>query len=214
MYDPRFVLSAVLELGEGACDLETLATLSIPADDAVMTGCAEILTLNLFEDMTLSDSWASEYVDMTELDDSDGFYKQIVVRVDDMPDVAGCYSTETDEITISPDYCSDLVTLAHELVHMWVHRLRGFSMGYYEMVLVHLWDELKSRQPDVIKGAFGLLECHRHSELENSGGEHGLLFLLKSYDIDMRMGWPLGRTFGYDGYASAQGDCGCDYADR
>lgn len=39
------------------------------------------------------------------------------------------------------------------------------------------------------------------SELYQKGGLHDMLFMLKSLDLDMKMGYPLGTIFGY-GYDS------------
>ena len=35
------------------------------------------------------------------------------------------------------------------------------------------------------------------TELQSQGGTHDILFLLKSFDLDLRKGYPLGTVFGY-----------------
>ena len=46
-----------------------------------------------------------------------------------------------------------------------------------------------------------ILENHAHALNQHilyaDGGKHDVLFLLKSLDLDMRMGYPLGTVFGY-----------------
>ena len=46
-----------------------------------------------------------------------------------------------------------------------------------------------------------IITKHAHvfneSDLYEEGGLHDILFLLKSFDLDIRMGYPLGTVFGY-----------------
>ena len=51
----------------------------------------------------------------------------------------------------------------------------------------------------MVNGRF--ITGHAHlltgSTIYSSGGLHDILFLLKSFDLDIRMGYPLGTVFSY-----------------
>ena len=109
--------------------------------------------------------------------------------------VTGQYDPEAKTISLR-DRC-DGVVLLHEMIHHYEHSLRRLNPALCELLTVQLWDKLKERIGDLEERALRFLEIVEHNGLEASGGEHGLLFLLKSYDLDIRLGLPLGTVMGY-----------------
>lgn len=63
-------------------------------------------------------------------------------------------------------------------------------MFYHDAVLYCLYRDLNER-----------IEAHGHilnsSQIAKTGGVHDILFLLKSFDLDLKMGYKLGTVFGY-----------------
>lgn len=218
MYEPRLAHEALYSLGLTLdYELKDLADdgLMIMADDRTLTGLAEILTLELFEDMTLSDGWIAEFADVSQRAETCELYEPITVRaVNEGKGYAGAFSPDTGEIEVDTGSRITVPTIAHELIHLWEYRLRKFDYGYSDLMLIHYWEEFKPEIPNLREVAGSLMVSESHNEISESGGQHGLLFMLKSYDIDRRMGWPFGKTFGYGGAVAVQGDSGCDYADR
>lgn len=218
MYEPRLMCEALYSLGLNVdYELKDLADdgLMVMPDDTTLTGLAEILTCWLFDDMTLSDGWMAEYADVTQRSGTTEFYKPIVVHVmGEEPGCAGAFCPETGLITVDSESGVTVPVLAHELIHLWEHRLRAFDTGYSDLLLIHYWDEFRHQIPNLREIADSLMRSESYNDISETGGQHGLLFMLKSYDIDRRMGWPFGKTFGYDGAVAVQCDRGRDYADR
>ena len=67
-------------------------------------------------------------------------------------------------------------------------------------------EDLKTKIPKLDD----IISSHAHlltgSTIYYRGGLHDILFLLKSFDLDIRMGYPLGTVFGY-GRADEFKDC-------
>ena len=61
--------------------------------------------------------------------------------------------------------------------------------------------ECRRKACDKIPELDNIITGHAHllneSVLYKQGGLHDILFLLKSFDLDIRMGYPLGTVFGY-----------------
>ncbi len=93
---------------------------------------------------------------------------------------------------------SDSIIL-HELIHLHEFVLRDERVLLYfrDMLFWSLYQQVKKRIPKLDE----LIAGHAHSlnqkVLHEDGGLHDVLFLLKSFDLDMRMGYDLGTVFGY-----------------
>ena len=91
----------------------------------------------------------------------------------------------------------DDVVILHEMIHLHEYVLNDLPLYYHDMVYWALYKNLRNKIPD--------LDCiiteHAHAlnenELYRTGGLHDILFLLKSFDLDIRKGFPLGTVFGY-----------------
>jgi hypothetical protein len=92
-------------------------------------------------------------------------------------------------------------TICHEMIHHYEHELNELDKSLAQYLTVKLWQKLASVIPDLESRVLKHLEVTEHRKIEIDGGRHDVLFLLKSYDIDIRLGTPLGTTFGY-GYTS------------
>lgn len=70
-----------------------------------------------------------------------------------------------------------------------------------------LYKSLKNRIDDLDDR----IEAHGHllneQQIYSRGGSHDILFLLKSYDLDLKKGYKLGTVFGY-GYADESANVG------
>lgn len=92
-------------------------------------------------------------------------------------------------------------TLCHEMIHHYENELNELDDSICQYLAIKLWQKLSPTIPDLESRVLKYIEATEHRNLENEGGQHDVLFLLKSYDIDVRLGIPLGTTFGY-GYES------------
>ena len=117
----------------------------------------------------------------------------------------GDVNQRTRTVTIAPECTSDDSVLLHELIHVFESYYEthvGF-LTFHDVLLISLYNDLKGKlsisNPDV--DLDGLIWKRANAEsailLVMQGGEHGVLFLLKSLDLDLRLGYPLETVFGY-----------------
>ena len=60
-----------------------------------------------------------------------------------------------------------------------------------------LYLDLKNKINDLDKRISDLSYLYSLSSIRRFGGEHNLLFLLKSFDLDIKRGYELGTVFSY-----------------
>ena len=162
-----------------------------------------------FADMTLQED--SEYYRIIEVASND--YSYFSLTIDDcgfaleaLPEnVFGRYYRENRVIALNSAVAVRKSVLLHEMIHFYEDSLSKLNSAINEWLLIQLYNKLK----DQISGLDELMLSHADllsiSDLEESGGKHGLLFLLKSYDLDLACGYPLGTVMGY-GYADPEQD--------
>ena len=91
----------------------------------------------------------------------------------------------------------DVTTLMHEMIHMYEHQIDELNPSIRQYLAVKIWEKICPQVTDLEARILGHLEPVGLRELENWGGQHDVLFLLKSYDIDLQLGLKLGTTMGY-----------------
>lgn len=65
------------------------------------------------------------------------------------------------------------------------------------MVYWALYKDLRNKIPQLDEIITGHAHLLTGSTIYRSGGLHDILFLLKSFDLDIRMGYSLGTVFAY-----------------
>ena len=81
-------------------------------------------------------------------------------------------------------------TLLHEMIHAYEGMLPS---AYAEWLLLDLYRKVSKRLSTAKLNRF--IDLSTHTVFHNA--THGILFLLKSLDIDAKKGWPWGTTFAY-----------------
>ena len=124
-------------------------------------------------------------------------YSWFLFGVEDLGDFLGNYSALEYKLTVSPKCVDQDDVILHEMIHLHEAVLDGLPTYYHDVVLYCLYKDLRDR----IRNIDDHIEAHGHilneSILSKTGGRHDILFLLKSFDLDLRMGYPLGTVFGY-----------------
>lgn len=123
-----------------------------------------------------------------------------IIMLDSTGDTLG--TTDYKNRTISIVYPTDVSTLAHEMIHWYELQLDDLNPNIRQLLACTLWTRLQTKIEGLAQRAERFLEVVSLNELESEGGEHDLLFLLKSYDMDLNLGLPLGSTFGYGGFVA------------
>ena len=108
----------------------------------------------------------------------------------------GEYHMPTKSISLVIEGLTDN-TICHEMIHHYENELDELDESIAQYLTIKLWEKLRPAIPDLEDRVLKHLELTEHRTLENDGGRHDVLFLLKSYDIDVQTGMPLGTTFGY-----------------
>lgn len=152
-----------------------------------------------FMDMQLKTPELSDYDNFFETDDGDRSleYYHITYHIEELEDAFGIYDYLERSITIAPDYVSKDEVLLHEMIHAYEDMLDKHKPKDKEIIFLELYKFLKEQDIDIdnrIKShAFGPAS----REVAEQGGAHGIFFLLKSLELDIKCGYKLGTVCGY-----------------
>lgn len=109
----------------------------------------------------------------------------------------GYFDRQNQILCIAPKYLKDDSAILHEMIHMHEFVVNEYPIFYHEALLWSLYSDLKNKIPELDT----IINEHAHILNENilyeSGGLHDILFLLKSFDLDIKKGYSLGTVFGY-----------------
>lgn len=143
-----------------------------------------------------AEGWEDYYLDPPEeiaLFD----FAWFALTVKPMDDCRGYFDQEQQELCISPDALDDDPTILHEMIHLHEYVYDCAQKYLHDMAFWGLYTHLRERIPrlDEIISSHACM-CSQN-DLNKRGGEHDILFLLKSFDLDIRKGYPLGTVFAY-----------------
>ncbi len=157
---------------------------------------------SFFRDMIFQEGTASEMIDDNNIfmpEKLECFtYTWFMFKVEPLEDETyGIYDCQTRTITIDSDSLGEDSHFLHELIHLHEHFLDSLPDYYRDFLYWSLYKDLKEKIPRLDELIFSHGYVVTQSNLAASGGIHDILFLLKSFDLDIRMGYPLGTVFGY-----------------
>ena len=101
------------------------------------------------------------------------------------------------KIVIAPKYKNDKSVILHEMIHAYELTLQTEHSVLNELLLITLYNKLKPQIPELDKLISEHVELYGQHCVSISGGTHGLLFYLKSLDLDLRCEYKLGTVCGY-----------------
>jgi hypothetical protein len=110
----------------------------------------------------------------------------------------GRYNHRNKTVFIHPDFNTQ-ATILHEMVHVYNFNL-GLTYPYplRDIVLIRLYDKLKGKIKDLDR--LIMVWAHYPNQYRiicGKEGEHGVLFMLKCYDLELRTGVPFGEISGF-----------------
>lgn len=125
--------------------------------------------------------------------------EQVTFKVMDLEDgTGGIWDPVTRTLMIARKYADRDSVVLHELLHVYEDAVNGAKWASYRYTLVfHYYRKLKGfigNLDDIITMFMDLSNIEHFMR----GGEHSILFILKSLELDMRNGWDPGTVFGYD----------------
>lgn len=156
-----------------------------------------------FEDMCLEDGSLLNNIIETVLNYTDGIFLgidgKLRLYIVDSDDFNGCFYRDEQKIEISRPYINDKSVILHELIHYFEYQLEKELQPFIrELLILELYNKLLPQISDLKERIFNHCELYSYTETFKGNGEHGVLFFLKSLDLDIRCGYPLGTVCGYD----------------
>lgn len=163
-------------------------------------------------------SYVSDFVDMKGSDDNgeswavdDPFSPPYVLEYFDQivlqslkctvkplkTDIVGSYNSLTHTLEIAPGHEDKPDDILHELIHIYESVVDTLPKYYHDVLVCCLYRELSSRVPDLYDRLIRHAHLYYGDEITREGGNHDILFFLKSLDLDMRCGFELGTVCGY-----------------
>lgn len=118
---------------------------------------------------------------------------------------AGVFNRMEFSLSVSPRHLNDDSVILHEMIHLHEFIIDLYPLYFHDAIFWCLYRKLSKEIPDLDER----IEAHGHilnsSTIARWGGTHDILFLLKSFDLDLQMGYQLGTVFGY-GMVGQDGD--------
>lgn len=156
-----------------------------------------------FADMTFQEdslcweiaSFIDEEFDHLYLELSPAMYRCYIVD-NKKPYWGQCNGMERT-ISITQSHVSDKSVILHEMIHAYEFILSQHEPILQEYLLLALYKKLLPSIPDLDKRLVEHSEIYGQHCVSSIGGNHGLLFYLKSLDLDIRCGYSLGTVCGY-----------------
>ena len=115
-------------------------------------------------------------------------------RVEDMKGIKGKVNCRDYILSIDPTSLTEDNVILHEMIHMHEIALELAPKIYYDTFILCLYKELSRKISDLDKRIYNFSPFAKM--LSDTGQTHSIAFLLKSFDLDLRMGYKLGTVFG------------------
>lgn len=125
-------------------------------------------------------------------------YNYFRTKVEPLKGCGGYFDKKEQLLCISTENLKDDSVILHEMIHLHEAVLEDVPLFYHDTLLWALYINLKSKIGNLDEIVLGYAHILNEQSICNQGGLHDILFLLKSLDLDIRMGYQLGTTFGYD----------------
>lgn len=124
-------------------------------------------------------------------------YAWFLYKSESIGNYGGCFDEKECTLTVPSEHLDDDKTLLHEMIHLHEFVINRLPMFYHDMLLWALYLDLKIKIPQLDE----IITDHAHllneTDLYNRGGTHDVLFLLKSFELDIQMNYSLGTVFAY-----------------
>ena len=160
------------------------------------------------------ETWIEDRADVPEALEyfSELILKSYLYKVEPLSgDILGEVNHKEHSITIAPsvmsaDDCKPHVL--HEIIHIYEEVLDNLPKFYHDTLLLCLYNDLKNKITDLDDRIISHTHVLYGERITRVGGNHDILFFLKSLDLDIRCGYKLGTVCGYgrDEHGEATGE--------
>ena len=121
---------------------------------------------------------------------------QVRFKVEELTDLYGYYNSKEKVICINADSIKDTPTILHEMIHLYEETLNDYRY-LHDILYWNLYTDLRKRIPRLDSIITEQATTIDQIDILSTGGTHDIVFLLKSFDLDIRMGYTLGTVFSY-----------------
>ena len=144
-----------------------------------------------------TDEWIDDTVNLpTELEYfSYEFFRFKVEALEE--NQGGYFNHENHTLCISNKELENDNTILHELIHLHECVINELPLYFHDIVYWSIYKDLKSKIHDLDEIITATAHLLNESSIYSEGGLHDILFLLKSFDLDIKMKYPLGTVFAY-----------------
>lgn len=143
-----------------------------------------------------SDEWVDDEIQLPESIKYFS-YTYFTYHMADLNGYGGKFDMQDRSLTVDLSNFGNDPVLLHEMIHLHEFVINDLPMIYHDAVLYCLYKDLADKIPNLNER----IEAHGHilnaGKIARIGGVHDILFLLKSFDLDLKMGYKLGTVFGY-----------------
>ena len=127
-------------------------------------------------------------------------YSHFRYKAQDLDDCLGYFDSANSLLCVPVN--AEKTIILHEMIHLHEDVYKDLPLFIRDMAFWALYTDLKDK---ILKDGEPALDeiITNHAHMLNgvsifeAGGNHSLLFLLKSFDLDIRFGYQLGTIFGY-----------------
>ncbi|WP_329886773.1 hypothetical protein [Pseudoramibacter faecis] len=126
-------------------------------------------------------------------------YTFFKTKIESLDGREGYYDHQNQIICLSPEVAEDDATLLHEMIHLHESVINELPLYFHDMLYWALYHDLREKITELDQAITQHAHILNESTIYNNGGLHDILFLLKSFDLDIRKGYPLGTVFAYGG---------------
>lgn len=117
----------------------------------------------------------------------------------DIQDERDGYSNKSDRvITIKKSSVQNENVILHEMLHAHEQIINSINPIIRDTLIIELYNKLKKYITSIDEIIYNHANIYHNMQLTEIGGEHSLLFLLKSLELDLRCNNELFTIFGYD----------------
>lgn len=124
-------------------------------------------------------------------------YTYFKMKVEELPGYAGCYNKKEQILCVTPEAVANDVVILHEMIHLHESVINDQPFYFHDVLYWALYQDLRKKIANLDDAISQYAHILNESDLYSRGGLHDVLFLLKSFDLDIRQGYPFGTVLGY-----------------
>ena len=125
-------------------------------------------------------------------------YTYFKIRVEKLPPgYAGYYDKKEQLLCVTPEAITDDVVILHEMIHLHEGVINDLPFYFHDVLYWALYQDLRKKIANLDDAISRYAHILNESNIHSRGGLHDVLFLLKSFDLDIRQGYPFGTVLGY-----------------